>query len=54
MTWPTDKRRYVGEFFNGKPVGMGTKISPEGEETHGYWAGGKFFEGEPAEGVLEK
>ena len=43
----------------GKPVGKGTKTYKDnitGEETdkEGYWAGGKFFEGDPPEGVLEQ
>ena len=53
MIWPT-KRRYKGEFFCGKPCGLGSKISAEGEVTKGYWVGGRFFEGEPSVGILEK
>ena len=51
-TWP-DGRAYEGEFFAGKPIGKGTKIDSEGDRTDGYWAGGKFFAGEPPEGVLK-
>lgn len=50
----SDKRKYVGEFFAGKPCGIGSKYSKEGEETKGYWVGGKFFEGPPQPGILEK
>ena len=43
---------YDGEFFQGKPNGKGTKFE-EGITRVGYWTGGKFFDGEPPEGVLE-
>ena len=30
------------------------KYSKDGQETKGFWAGGKFFEGNPGIGILEK
>ena len=29
MTWPNGKK-YKGEFYDGKPVGIGTKIRADG------------------------
>jgi len=52
-TWP-DERKYQGEFFDGKPCGTGTKMKEGEPDIKGYWAGGKFFAGEPPEGILEK
>ena len=46
MEWPADEKIYEGEFFAGKPIGNGIKIGPGGTKQEGYWAGGKFFEGE--------
>ena len=51
-TWKNE-RKYSGEFFDGKPVGMGRKIDKDNKSIHGYWVSGKFFEGEPREGLLE-
>jgi len=55
-TFPVDggERKYEGTFFDGKPIGKGKKIYEDGREEEGYWAGGKFFSGKPAEGLLEK
>jgi hypothetical protein len=53
MVWPNG-RKYKGEFYDGKPNGKGTKIDTEGNEIPGYWVGGKFFDGEPVKGLLEK
>ena len=52
-TWH-DGRKYEGEFFSGKPIGTGTKYTAEGEKIAGYWIAGKFFQGKPAEGLMEK
>jgi hypothetical protein len=30
---------------NGKPVGVGKKVYPDGKSKEGYWEKGKFFEG---------
>ena len=49
-----DGRKYDGEFFAGKPIGKGKRVAADGKETAGYWVGGKFFKGEPAEGLMEK
>jgi len=49
---------------NGKPVGVGKKVYPDGKFKEGYWDKGKFIEGsknftnfmlclEPPEGFLE-
>lgn len=52
MHWPSESKKYEGEFFSGKPIGKGVKTSPKGTKYYGYWAGGKFFEGEPPENEL--
>ena len=54
MVWPNDDKMYEGEYFAGKPCGRGVKTESDGTQISGYWAGGKFFDGEPPEGALEK
>lgn len=50
-TFPTGAV-YEGEFFKGKPNGKGSK-KENGVLRVGYWTGGKFFDGDAPEGVLE-
>ena len=38
----------------GKPIGIGTKIYPDGKSKEGYWDKGKFIEGKAPIGFLDE